>query len=111
MLATSNNYPTQYGTVTAPDDNALLYTTTNPLAWYTLTPTVLPMLGALATAGVLPDGKVLVANDADDLGASDTWGTGNYGIEVWETGDTTAKPWTAEAITEELSSSVESEIT
>jgi hypothetical protein len=82
MLATAANYDGQ---------NALLYTTANPLDWYTLTPTTLPMLGELTTPAVLPDGKVLVANDADDLGASDTWGTGNYGISVWETGDTTAK--------------------
>jgi hypothetical protein len=82
MLATANNNDGQ---------NALLYTTTDPLDWYTLTPTTLPMLGELATPAVLPDGKVLVANDADDLGASDTWGTGNYGISVWETGDASAK--------------------
>jgi hypothetical protein len=91
MLATSNNYPTQYNGVTAPGQNALLDTTSDPLDWYSLNPIVLPMLGELATPSVLPDGNVMVVNDADDLGASDTWGTGNYGIEVWETGDSTAK--------------------
>jgi hypothetical protein len=87
MLATAANEPGG----NTPGQSALLYAPDNPLAWYTLTPTVLPMLGELTTPTVLPDGKVLVANDADDLGASDTWGTGNYGIEVWETGDSAAK--------------------
>jgi hypothetical protein len=81
MLATSANY---YG------QSALLYTTADPADWYGQSPTTLPMLGELTTAGVLPNGNVVVANDADDLGASDTWGTGDYGIEVWETGDTSA---------------------
>jgi hypothetical protein len=86
MLATSNNYDTHYGDQDAPDDNALLYTTIDPPDWYSRTPTVLPITGELATAGVLPDGKVIVANDANDLPSSS-----NSGISMWATGDATAK--------------------
>jgi hypothetical protein len=80
MLATATNYAT-------PADGAILYTTNDPLDWYSATATDLPMSGELTAAGVLPDGQVIVANDADDVDSS----LNDYGISVWETGDTSAQ--------------------
>jgi hypothetical protein len=87
MIATSNNYDTHYGSQDAPDENAILYTTSNPLDWYSVTPTVLPMTGELAAAGVLPNNNVIVANDADDPSNPSS----PYQLSVWETGAATAK--------------------
>jgi hypothetical protein len=80
MLATAANFAT-------PADHAILYTTNDPLDWYSVTPTDLPMSGTLTAAGVLPDGHVIVANDANDVDSNPN----DYGISVWETGDMTAQ--------------------
>jgi hypothetical protein len=89
MVATSNNYDTSYNGEDAPGVNALLYTTSDPLDWYTQNPTVLPMSGEHTAAGVLPNGHVLVAGDSDQVPGESTPVTAR--LSVWETGDTIAK--------------------
>jgi hypothetical protein len=76
LVATSPDYEVSYGGVNAPGYSALLYTTSDPLAWPS-TPEVVPLPGEDAAAAVLPNRHVLVASQ---VGSN---------LELWETGKST----------------------